>query len=119
MPIQLYDAPPQLLISPAILFFAGNPVELCDPHNGMQAFPTRLGYFEELLPGQRGIDVIASERLSVLAARGKLLRNSQRQLQVTFLASAAMEHTQGMDRSQIHLRAAGVDKPRALKFLAK
>ena len=53
VPIELHDAPPDMLEGLSIIFFAGDTIKFGEADNRVQAFPPRLRRRIKLLPGQR------------------------------------------------------------------
>ena len=80
----------------------------------MEAFPARLGRFEEGLTGQGSIEIVARQRLPVRVQRGELINPLQGQVQIAISAGLAIEEAQDVDRGHVHLGAAGIDQSRVL-----
>ncbi len=76
VPVEFDDAPPQVLERRPILGFAGDPVQLGQREDRMQALPPRLGRAVERLAGEPAAEVVAGHRLAVGVGRGEFARRS-------------------------------------------
>ncbi len=110
VPVVANNGPPDPLEGLTVIGVAGQPVELNQPHNRVQALPTRLGHLEELPPVQRHPQIVTGQR-PIRPLRCELTHDLLRQRQVAWLPCPRVEHRQRVHRRQVLVCLARVHHP--------
>ena len=122
MAVVLHNAPPEVLESFPIVLLPGDPIQLDQSHDRVEAFPARFGKLVILLAGKRILNVVIPGQAALLfpiggqtafEARirlGKLVAGDlPGKGKISRVVGLPIEQAEGVNRGQIHPVVVGDD----------